>query len=59
MKTIKRIILSIIVIIALALYAVYFLYTPSADKFPDKTSINGIDVSGLSLKQAEKKMAED
>ena len=59
MKTIKKIILSIIVIIALALYAVYFLYTPSTNKFPDKTSINGIDVSGLSLKQAEKKMAED
>ena len=59
MKTIKRIILSIIVIIALALYAVFFLYKPPTDKFPDKTYINKVDVSGLTVKQAKKKMTED
>ena len=37
---------------------VYFLYQPPADRFPATTRINNIDVTGLTIDEAEKKITE-
>lgn len=59
LKRIRKIIIIIIVAVTAVLSAVYFLYTPPQDKFPAKTVVNGVDVSGLSVKQAEKKLTKE
>lgn len=52
----------IIVLIISALSAVTIAYSKSIDtdfdRFPDKTSINGVDCSGLTCEQAEAKLTE-
>lgn len=54
----KKVIAIVIGIIALFLAGVAFLYQPPKDKFPANTTVNGTDVSGLSIGDAEKKVSE-
>ena len=53
----KRAFIIAIGIVALFLAGVGFLYHPPTDKFPANTVVNGTDVSGLSIKEAEKKVS--
>ena len=53
----KRAFIIVIGIAALFLAGVEFLYHPPVDKFPARTVVNGTDVSGLSIKEAEKKVS--
>ena len=54
----KRVIFILFGIIVLFFAGVYLLYQPAIDKFPASTRLNGIDVSGLTVEEAEDKVTE-
>lgn len=62
MKKLAVIIATIIILIIAAISAVTITYLKSAnidfDRFPDNTTINGIDCSGLTCEQAETKITK-
>ena len=55
----KRILLILIAGAVIFLAAVYLIYQPKIDRFPSPTTINKIDVSGLTAAEADKKIAEN
>ena len=54
----KRIIFIIVGLVAVFFAGVYLLYQPQEDVFPETTVINGIDVSGMKIEDAEKKLSD-
>ena len=54
----KKFIALLLLAVVLFFGGVYFLYQPPADRFPAKTRINNIDVTGLTIEEAEKKITE-
>ena len=54
----KRIIFIILGAVVVFFAAVYLLYQPATDRFPAKSSVNGIDVSGLTPAEAATKLSD-